>query len=264
MKRIKIPRLFNGKKLSAATARRASAASAGMDFEGIPEPNMKLSRALLIVLLLHVVAVSGIIAFNAIKTRERAFVPPSSTETESKVADSARTSSHASIDKTHVAETQEENDRQHEAKPSRPLPNDEQAKKPSSSGKSYIVKKGDNPVGIAKKLKVSYSDLLALNHIDDPRKLKIGQKLLIPEAAKPKITSVKPADKKKKQKEVSSEKSDAKTHRTPKALPAKSTDRRASFRTNLLSALRAAASRTDAGVAHISWCRFHTLTPHAS
>src|SRR6478752_3571302 len=70
MKRIKIPRLFNARKLSAATARRASAASAGMDFEGIPEPNMKLSRALLIVLLLHVVAVSGIIAFNAIKTRQ--------------------------------------------------------------------------------------------------------------------------------------------------------------------------------------------------
>ena len=76
MKRLKIPRLFNPKKMLAATARRASAASAGMDFEGIPEPNMKLSRALLIVLLLHVVAVSGIIAFNAIKTRERAFVPP--------------------------------------------------------------------------------------------------------------------------------------------------------------------------------------------
>jgi len=31
---------------------------------------MKLSRALLIVLLLHVVAVAGIIAFNAIKSRQ--------------------------------------------------------------------------------------------------------------------------------------------------------------------------------------------------
>ena len=96
MKRIKIPRLFNPKKMLAATARRASAASAGMDFEGIPEPNMKLSRALLIVLLLHVVAVSGIIAFNAIKTRERAFVPPTSTETENKPADTAETANHAS------------------------------------------------------------------------------------------------------------------------------------------------------------------------
>src|SRR6478672_13912345 len=99
MKRIKIPSLFNARKLSAATARRASAASAGMDFEGIPEPNMKLSRALLIVLLLHVVAVSGIIAFNAIKTRERAFVPPTLTETENKSADTAQTANHASNNK---------------------------------------------------------------------------------------------------------------------------------------------------------------------
>jgi LysM repeat protein len=35
-------------------------------------------------------------------------------------------------------------------------------------------------VTIAKKFKVPYDDLVALNHIDDPRKLKIGQKLLIP------------------------------------------------------------------------------------
>src|SRR4029078_12048435 len=90
--RIKIPRLFNARKLSAATAaRRASAASAGVDFEGISEAKMKSSRALLIVLLLHVVAVSGIIAFNAIKTRERAFVPPTSTETENKTDATAHT-----------------------------------------------------------------------------------------------------------------------------------------------------------------------------
>ena len=250
MKRFKIPRLFNAKKLSAATARRASAASAGMDFEGIPEPNMKLSRALLIVLLLHVVAVSGIIAFNAIKTRERTFVPPSS-ETESKPADGAQTANHPSTDKTRVAEAQKENDREHDPKPSHPPAKNEQAKTASSSGKTYVVKKGDNPVGIAKKLKVSYSDLVALNHIDDPRKLKIGQKLLVPEAAKPKTTSAKPADKKKKQNEASSEKSDAKTHRTPKALPAKSTDSRASFRASFWSAR--ASSR-----------RFHALTTYAS
>jgi LysM repeat protein len=42
------------------------------------------------------------------------------------------------------------------------------------------VKKGDNPVTIARRLKVSYGDLITLNHIEDPRKLRIGQKLLIP------------------------------------------------------------------------------------
>src|SRR5436309_12977764 len=196
MKRIRIPRLFNAKKLSAATARRASAASAGMDFEGIPEPNMKLSRALLIVLLLHVVAVSGIIAFNAIKTRERAFVPPTSTETENKPTDIAGAANHADAANARVATAQKENDRQHDPKTSHSPAKDEQAKTLSSSGKTYVVKKGDNPVAIAKKLKVSYNDLMALNHIDDPRKLQIGQKLLVPKpTTNPKTTEAKKSKK---------------------------------------------------------------------
>jgi len=251
MKRLKVPRLFKARKLSAATARRASAASAGMEFEGIPEPNMKLSRALLIVLLLHVVAVSGIIAFNAIKTRERVFVPPTSSEPENKPADTTQTANHASSDKARVVAAQKENDRQHDPTPSHSPGKNEQPKTSSSSGKTYVVKKGDSPAGIARKLKVSYSDLIAINHIDDPRKLKIGQKLSVPEAAKPKTTSSKATDKKKKQNEISSEKSDAKTHRAPKALPVKSTDTRASFRASFWSAQ--ASSR-----------RFHAVTPHAS
>jgi LysM repeat protein len=196
MKRLKIPRLFNPKKMLAATARRASAASAGMDFEGIPEPNMKLSRALLIVLLLHVVAVSGIIAFNAIKTRERAFVPPTSTETENKPADTPGAANHADTANARIAAAQKENDRHHDPKPSRSPAKDEEAKTPSSSGKTYVVKKGDNPVAIAKKLKVSYNDLMALNHVDDARKLQIGQKLLIPKPA----TNPKKAETKKSKK----------------------------------------------------------------
>lgn len=50
------------------------------------------------------------------------------------------------------------------------------------SGKVYEVAKGDNPVSIARKLNVSYNDLLALNNIDDPRRLQIGQKLKVPAA----------------------------------------------------------------------------------
>src|SRR6266576_2780685 len=99
---MKIPQLFRHKKLLAATARRASAA-AGMDFENIPEPNMKLSRVLLIVLLLHVVAVSGIIAFNAIKTRESSFVPAAPANAENNVADSAATPVHAEVAKARPA-----------------------------------------------------------------------------------------------------------------------------------------------------------------
>src|SRR5690349_19337207 len=187
MKPIKIPRLFKQKKVLAATARRASAA--GMEFDGIPEPNMKLSRALLIVLLLHVVAVSGIIAFNAIKTRERSFVPPSR-EAENQPAKTATTQNQTVGEKARTATAENANAKPADVKPSHPSIKDEHAKKVLSSGKTYVVKKGDNPVTIARKLKVSYNDLISLNHIEDARKLRIGEKLLVPEAA---ISKTKPA-----------------------------------------------------------------------
>src|SRR6185437_5431426 len=75
---MRLPSLFRPKKMRATTARRALGAPDEMDYEEMSEPNMKLSRALLIVLVLHVVAVAGIIAFNAIKSRQAA-VPPVST-----------------------------------------------------------------------------------------------------------------------------------------------------------------------------------------
>ena len=198
MKPIKIPRLFKSKKMLAATARRASATAAGMEFEGIPEPNMKLSRALLIVLLLHVVAVSGIIAFNAIKTREIAFVPPNPEQTESTPASTTGKANRADAIKAPVAAVQKENVRHDDAKSSHSPASEEHAKTLSSSGKTYVVKKGDNPVAIAKKLKVSYNDLMALNHIEDARKLQIGQKLMIPEATSSKGATSKAVNKKKK------------------------------------------------------------------
>ena len=204
---MKILRLLKHNKLRAATARRSSAGS--VDFEEMPEPNMKLSRALLIVLLLHVVAVSGIIAFNAIKTRESSFVPASSTKVEPRPSATAYAAIQTDGAKPQTAATQKENAPSDDPKPShspklalkdgppnapsgnRPsrkatASQEATAGKPVSDGKTYVVKKGDNPVTIAKKLRVPYDDLMALNHIEDPRKLRIGQKLLIPKITKPK------------------------------------------------------------------------------
>jgi LysM repeat protein len=197
---MKIPQFFRHQKLRAATARRASAASAGMDFGDIPEPNMKLSRALLIVLLLHVVAVSGIIAFNAVKTRESSFVPAASPNPEDNVANATGSPVHADVVKPRAAVPQKEIAPRNDPKPSHSASKDEHAKTPSSSGKTYVVKKGDNPVTIAKRLKISYDDLIALNHIEDPHKLRIGQKLLIPEATKPKSTTTRATNHKKNKK----------------------------------------------------------------
>jgi LysM repeat protein len=213
---MKVPRFFRHRKLWAATARRSSAASAGMDFEEMPEPNMKLSRALLIVLLLHVVAVSGIIAFNAIKTRESSFVPASSTKAEPKPSATVSAVIHADGAKPQTAVAQKENPPREDLKPSHsPLKlssKDDHATAPSiakaaagkpvPSGKTYVVKKGDNPVTIARKLKVPYDDLIVLNHIEDARKLRIGQKLLIPKATKSKTTNGKAENPKEKKNDV--------------------------------------------------------------
>ena len=88
---MKIPQLFirqkPKKKLRASTARRSMAAPEEMDYEEMSEPNMKLSRALLIVLVLHVVAVAGTIAFNAIKSRQGAF--PAQTTAKAQPAETA-------------------------------------------------------------------------------------------------------------------------------------------------------------------------------
>lgn len=151
------------------------------------EPNMKLSRALLIVLVLHVVAVSGIIAFNAIKTREKPYVPSvAASQASSTAAPAAAVNadkSNAPVVETRPAHPPVKSVAKEEPKPVHAKPV-EHSVASSDPGKVYVVAKGDNPVSIAKKLKVDYDELIALNHIDDPRKMQIGAKLLIPKPAK--------------------------------------------------------------------------------
>ncbi|MEM8954874.1 MAG: LysM peptidoglycan-binding domain-containing protein [Verrucomicrobiota bacterium] len=50
----------------------------------------------------------------------------------------------------------------------------------SLGGDSYVVQKGDTPYGIARKFGISYQELMKANGIDDPRFLKIGQKITVP------------------------------------------------------------------------------------
>ena len=174
------------KRLRASTARRSMSGD-DMDFDEMSEPNMKLSRALLIVLVLHVVAVAGIVAFNTIKSRQGVLAPPAFTATTTPPKTDNAPSAAAKMDAASPAP----------AMTSAPVIIAKQgpagggevrkaeavklsAGAPTNDGKSYVVAKGDNPVKIAKKLKVSEAELLAANHIDDPRKLQIGQKLIVP------------------------------------------------------------------------------------
>jgi LysM repeat protein len=184
---MKRPKFFTRKKLRAATARR----SLGLpEMDEMSEPNMKLSRALLIVLMLHVVAVAGIVAFNSIKAREGSFPAPApvanANNASAKSEPVMSTSSAARHDESKVAHSSAVAKDEHKSEHAKTADTSGVSAEP---GKTYLVVKGDNPVTIAKKLKVPYDDLLALNHIDDPHKLQIGQKLLVPKATKPKKPS---------------------------------------------------------------------------
>ena len=187
---MKLPSLFPAKKLRASAARRSLGGHDEMDYEEMSEPNMKLSRALLIVLVLHVVAVAGIIAFNTIKSRQAA-VPPVSTpkpvahtSAPKATAPAATTPAPALKPRDEMVTTKPLAKEERKAIPVKPAAENNPK---AESKKSYVVAKGDTPLSIAKKFKVPFDDLLALNKIDDPTKLKIGQKLVIPvKTTKPK------------------------------------------------------------------------------
>jgi LysM repeat protein len=178
---MKLPSLFPAKKLRATTARRSLAGPDEMDYEEMSEPNMKLSRALLIVLVLHVVAVAGIIAFNAIKSRQ-AVMPPATTTTKTTPQTSSQKSTAASVVSAESSKAREESSKpavkeERKAIPVKPLA---EATPKTESKKSYVVAKGDTPTSIARKFKITSAQLLAANDIEDAHKIKIGRKLVIP------------------------------------------------------------------------------------
>ena len=182
---MKLPLLKPKQKMRAtATARRAQP----RDFEEEEEPTMKLSSAFVVVLLLHLVAVGGIYAFNSVKAHR----PPVVEATEKPVATVVQKAAplpenpvapamasalvHAPVKAVEPVRT---NVIQKPVVAPAPVP---VAAKESvrDSGTTYTVAKGDNPERIAKKLHVAYSELIKLNRIEDPTKLQIGQKLHVP------------------------------------------------------------------------------------
>jgi LysM repeat protein len=55
-----------------------------------------------------------------------------------------------------------------------------QEKSQGSADKTHVVAKGDNPYSLAKRYNITQVALMKANNIDDPKKLKIGQTLIIP------------------------------------------------------------------------------------
>jgi LysM repeat protein len=232
---MKIPKFFPikpKKKLQASTRAAARPIESYDD-----EPQTKLSSAFIVVLILHVVAVGGIYAFNSIKAHRRSKEPivavpatpavkslPAATVPEFEaplpsepVAKSApvqptlfsggkihrvksgenmtKIAAQYSVSVTDLAEAngiKASAMLRAEQTLNIPPANRPQVKKPEpaapkvaateqkSSPKSYVVMRGDNPVAIARKLNVNYDELMKLNKISDPKKLKPGQPLKIP------------------------------------------------------------------------------------
>ncbi len=266
-------------KASVARSRRAPIVEDEDDFLDEPEPNMKLSHAFVVVLVLHVIAVAGVFAFNSIKARQAEIFSASKdrlSETSPPLANAqaapapgdpgaapapgdpgaadpsngpaaapaggpgptAPAATAAASPTPAPAKVAAAGAKTHEMQPGDTLtkvaaeygvtiaaletannitdpkkiragtvltipeggapapvapaappatPTAESLAAAASikdSGTLYTVAKGDNPVKIAKKLKVPYADLMALNGNPDPRKLQIGQKLKVPAPTK--------------------------------------------------------------------------------
>jgi LysM repeat protein len=173
------------KKLRAA-AQRSAAKYAEEDYSA-DEPNVKLSRAFVVVLLLHVVAVGGIFAFSALKDHQAGSTAgkaePGSQKLPATPGNASREAGTGDkpAGKTVPAEVQKLVDSSHAAaSSSKSLSSGSASEGAGEVAKIYVVQRGDSPAGIAKKFKVSYADLLRTNNIEDPKKLQIGQKLMIP------------------------------------------------------------------------------------
>lgn len=189
---------------------RASARAARADEEYYEaEPNMKLSHAFMVVLVLHVVAVGGIWAFNQLNSGKKAAdlipalsgkaplasqpaapsepvvatrqpgdaddpLPTVGSQPPAATKPQPRIPGASSVSTTAVAATSA-------AVPAGNKASTVKQEAPATSADgTYTVAKGDNPYKIAKKLGVSYQTLLEVNKIEDPTKLQIGAVLKVP------------------------------------------------------------------------------------
>jgi LysM repeat protein len=172
------------KKLRAA-GQRSVAKYAEEDYAA-EEPNVKLSRAFVVVLLLHVVAVGGIFAFSALKDQQTGDLAGKVESANGKatpakpVRDSGMPDKSGNKAVSPDVQRLVESSRLAGAGGSKAQSNNAAQEGSGEAGKFYVVQSGDSPARIAKKFKVNYADLLKANNIEDPKKLQIGQKLIIP------------------------------------------------------------------------------------
>jgi LysM repeat protein len=163
------------KKLQATAAR---AARRPMDDYDEEEPTTNLSSAFVVVLILHVVAVGGIYAFNSIKASRKGHEPlvasseqvaptPQKSPTQNNATTNASATAHQAAPATHPAETA-------------PVPAIMPGK--PATGHQYTVKAGDNLTKLAFAYGVTPAQIMDANHLKEGAVLHQGQTLTIPAA----------------------------------------------------------------------------------
>lgn len=164
-------------------------------------PDVRLTRVFTIVLILHVVAVGGILAFKMVEKAST----PESVIAESGTAEAGTASSQDT--KQPESAPPEVTSPATPPKPANPKPQQKRAEEmkaglvvehPSAPGyRQYRVAAGDNLVGIAREMKVSADSLRELNHLGKDARLMPGKWLTIPgepkKATEPKRLEPKPA-----------------------------------------------------------------------
>lgn len=151
-----------------------------MDGYETREPNMKLSHAFIVVLILHLVAVGGIFGFNAMKNRQQTLAKIAA---ESGLVEPVPGTTERAPSGAAAAETARTSQPVQSA-PADARPAAAQAPAASTaSGKTHEVAPGDTLTRIAAKYETTIEALVKANQLADSAILRVGQKLVIPAAA---------------------------------------------------------------------------------
>ncbi len=149
------------------------------DYGGEAEPDMKFSHAVVVVLVLHLIAIGGIFAFNSIKARQTADAK------SGKAPVSATPNTTALENEPEVSPA--DAPAQAATAPVKPQNLD------SWIGRSHTVQAGETLARIAAQYKVSVSAIEKANEITSYSTLVVGQVLKIPPTGAPETKQTAPA-----------------------------------------------------------------------
>lgn len=196
---MKTPKFFS--KLSAVLSPRpkkklqATARAARRpvdDYDEDEEPTTNLSSAFVVVLILHVVAVGGIYAFNSIKQSRKGHEPVTAQVEDAAPAAAAQNDTPAVPAPTSARQSSATK----ESAQGAPVPAVAQNAKPTAtatSGHQHVVKAGDNLTKIAFAYGVTPAEIMEANHLKEGAVLHQGQTLNIPAKSTAKTTETRPA-----------------------------------------------------------------------